>query len=540
MGTWKTLGVVAPVDVLLLLTDGTVMAWQTASSHYRLIRPDKHGDYAAGHTTTVSDLPDSGTERTGAVLADGTVFKPGVNSHLYDPVSRIWWSVPDPVSGNKLNLTVLADGRVLVESEIPLPPPAKVSIFDPEGAWAIAPGLTLPPVGGPRVLLPDGRVFAVNHGHAYLFDPLTLAWHTTSDGPALPQASPAVLLPDGRVLLVATDSGQIHYFTPPASSASTGNWSAGPKLPSKDSRGWSIYGATGALCLLPSGKVLCGAEYSGDGPIGHQALVLYEFDPTTHKFVTEENPDFVRHADKGYFEKPRAVTFLLLPTGQVYTSLVVDPSLQHIVAKDFLYEPADSPNLAWAPQVSSPPTTIRAGGVVELKGYGFNGRSQAVSRMPPGGEQGLDTQILTSFCTQGATNYPLLEFAHSERRSYFRTSQFSSMGVATGAAKQHLLFDVPEDVPTGAARLRVVTNGIPSSWFAVDVQAPLKKTSHPAFTELVLAVLGGGEGGLIVLTPHGLKRVPPGDPLFPEVSRLTSRIDADVQRLGTLGGYQAR
>ena len=72
------------------------------------------------------------------------------------------------------------------------------------------------------------------------------------------------------------------------------------------------------------------------------------------------------------------------------------------------------------------------------------------------------------------------------------------------------------------------------------MQAPLKKTSHPAFTELVLAVLGGGEGGLIVLTPHGLKRVPPGDPLFPEVSRLTSRIDADVQRLGTLGGYQAR
>ena len=472
MGTWHTLGAHGRVDVALLLTDGAIMAFATKQNRYRLIRPGKGGDYVAAKTTTKNDLPAPVDGRSAAVMTDGRVFElGGEETHVYDPVEAKWTAVSGAASGWKTGLTVLADGCVMLENELP---PCTVSLRKPDGVWERSPGLPDYPNGGPRVLLRDGRLFALTKSHVHLFVPDEGKWKKLGDGPKLPSAAPALLLPDERVLLVDTKTPRVHYFTPPKDGASSGSWSAGPKFPPKDARGWALKAATGALCLLPSGKVLCGAEYWGTGGIGNQALVMYEFDPETESFVAQPNDEFVRKAQTGYFEMPRAVTLLLLPTGQVFVNLVVDPTLSKTIAKDFLYTPSDAPNLGWAPKFECP-AKIRAGRSFALEGRRLNGYSQGVSRMAPGGEDALLTGKPTTFATQGATNYPLVELARGGTVRYLRTSDFSSMGVATGRTTVSARCHVPADAPLGAAKLRVVTNGIPSAWRDVVVLAALKK-----------------------------------------------------------------
>src|SRR5690349_15673833 len=172
MGTWKALGKHAQCDVLLLLTDGTVLALATRRSKYRLIRPGKDGGYLEAKAVYREDLPGADFEHPCAVLADGRVFKLGSSTpHLYDPVEATWTPLANPVSGSKSGLLVLADGRVMLEDEMSQ---CTVSLYDPDtGSWVSASGLTDRPNGGPRVLLPDGRVFALTSSHVHLFEPVS-------------------------------------------------------------------------------------------------------------------------------------------------------------------------------------------------------------------------------------------------------------------------------------------------------------------------------------------------------------------------------
>jgi len=59
VGTWTTVGLAAPgnVELILLLSDGTVMAQQqgTSSGWYRLT-PDNRGSYAKGTWSTLASM----------------------------------------------------------------------------------------------------------------------------------------------------------------------------------------------------------------------------------------------------------------------------------------------------------------------------------------------------------------------------------------------------------------------------------------------------------------------------------------------------
>ena len=52
---------------------------------------------------------------------------------------------------------------------------------------------------------------------------------------------------------------------------------------------------------------------------------------------------------------------------------------------------------------------------------------------------------------------------------YARTHDHSTMGVATGTAPVSTNFDVPAGMETGASKLEVVANGIPSKAVSVTV-----------------------------------------------------------------------
>ena len=71
-----------------------------------------------------------------------------------------------------------------------------------------------------------------------------------------------------------------------------------------------------------------------------------------------------------------------------------------------------------------------------------------------------------------ATNYPLVRITNDSTHHVFyaRTHGHSTMGVATGTATVSTNFDVPATMETGASKLEVVANGIPSVAVGVTVQ----------------------------------------------------------------------
>ena len=77
-GTWLALTNPAPggVNLMLLLSDGTVMTAGSGTSWYRLT-PDVHGSYVNGTWTTLAPMNDSRRYFSSQVLPDGRVFVAG-------------------------------------------------------------------------------------------------------------------------------------------------------------------------------------------------------------------------------------------------------------------------------------------------------------------------------------------------------------------------------------------------------------------------------------------------------------------------------
>jgi hypothetical protein len=141
-------------------------------------------------------------------------------------------------------------------------------------------------------------------------------------------------------------------------------------------------------------------------------------------------------------------SLLPLPTGHV---LALGYNAQ-------LFAPADSSfNPAWAPTITSAPSTVSAGNTYKISGTQFNGLSQACAF----GDE-----------FQCATNYPLVRITNKATSdvTYARTHGHSTMGVATGSRPVSTHFDVPTGIETGASTLEVVANGIPSASISITVR----------------------------------------------------------------------
>jgi hypothetical protein len=139
---------------------------------------------------------------------------------------------------------------------------------------------------------------------------------------------------------------------------------------------------------------------------------------------------------------------LLLPTGQL---------LQTEMSNDIrLYTPAGTYDPAWAPAITSAPSTVRAASSYVISGSQFNGLSQ-------GATYGDDWQ--------SATNYPLVRITNTQSGHVFytKTHDHSSMGVATGGLIVSTTFDLPTSIEIGPGTIEVVANGIPSPPMPVTV-----------------------------------------------------------------------
>lgn len=477
MGTWKSLthqpGFHA--STMLLLTDGTVMCHDEGpalggSRHWHKLTPDDHGSYVHGRWSALALAPNAPLYYASAVLRDGRVFVAGgeyddglnwdlLAAQLYNPVSNTWSVATVPAGWTHIGdapCCMLPDGRLLVGSI----ETNKTAIYDPDSnTWTPAADKKNPSSSEETwTLLPDESILScdcVGHPGAEKYVIAANEWVRIDPTPAdLVEASsieigPAILLPDGRLLAIGATGKTALYQMPPIASQ-PGSWASGPDFPPQGAH--PFIGAKDApACLLPNGKVLCVAG-PVDGISDHYLAPMYffEFDPATGSFALIADPPS-NTPDLPPFEG----RFLPLPSGEVlFANGTVNISL---------YEPGGSPDPVWRPTIveiqdlaGNPVSGLAANVTYRLLGRQLNGLSQAAS-------YGDDAQM--------ATNYPLVRVHRnaSTHVHYCRTQNHSNMGVATGSVVHSTEFQVPSGISPGAAKLRVVANGIASEPVAVTI-----------------------------------------------------------------------
>ena len=475
MGTWSKLKNQPSfnADTMLLLTDGTVMCHEYESKNWHKLTPDSSGSYVNGSWSSLASLPDDSRIPAAvggptnaplyfasAVLGDGTVFVAGgeynsgnanadtLATQIYDPVSDSWTTIDAPSGWTGIGdgvSCVLADGRLLLGNFSS----STNALFDPATRiWQ---------AGGAKgdscseetfTLLPSGNVLTVqcsNSPNAEQYIPGSNKWvGAGSTGVTLPQAcpgfvaeiGPALLLPDGRVLAVGA-TGNTALYTPDPDPTKAGTWANGPTL--QDSGGKTQFPMDAAGVLLPNGKVLLVG--SPGPPCNYPSpTTFFEYDPSANTASVITGPG--NNGNPAYQGR-----MLLLPTGQVLFS--------NNTSDVEVYSPDPGPDASWKPAITNCPSTLVTGHVYKISGTQFNGLSQGCS-------YGDDAQM--------ATNYPIVRLSNSSGKVvYLRTSNHSTMGVATGSAVVSTNVYVPTSVPTGPWDLVVVANGIASDPVSVTV-----------------------------------------------------------------------
>jgi hypothetical protein len=440
----------------LLLTDGRVIVQDTNASDWWTLTPDDTGSYVNGTWKKVASLQSgySPLYHSAAILPDGRLVIQGGEYNgsntavwtnqgaIYDPVKNKWTPLTPPAGWSQIGdaqSVILSNGTFMMGDP-----------FDTEDAQLNAKTLKYTVLVGKGkadrndeegwALLANGEVLtvdALDAPNSELFNPKTQTWSSAGstivrlEDPSSEEIGPMVLQPNGIVF--ATGAGVSVGHTSNYNTA-TGKWTAGPNIPN----GLDI--SDGPASLLLNGHVLIMAA---PGIFGN-GVQFFEWTGT--KFIKAPNIT-------GAADIPSYVgDMLVLPTGQILLTTQGSVTPQVLV-----YTAKGTYQSAWAPTITSVPTSLTRGTSYVVKGTQFNGLSQ-------GAAYGDDTQ--------SATNYALVRITNNATKHVFyaRTVNPSTMAVATGSLPVSTNFTVSAGTETGASSLVVVTNGIPSKPVAVTVK----------------------------------------------------------------------
>jgi hypothetical protein len=451
-GTWQRINNRPPQGIALsmLLTDGTVMCHNPLTSEWYKLTPDAFGSYVNGKWTKLANMPNgygplyyaSGVLKDGRVVVIGGEYNlngGGVWTNLgavYDPVANTWTPLQAPngwANVGDAQCVVLPDGRFLLAMPFDqrmavlnpntmtwsaVTPTGKTDRFDEEG-W---------------ILLPDNSVLtvdAINAPAAERLLPDLSKWIPAGatpqslEDPGSQELGPMVLRPDGTVFACGA-TGHNAVYTPGTSLLDPGAWTAAPDFPVS---GGQLDIADGPACLLTNGHVLADASPG----VFNTPCAFFEFDGTS---LLNVPPVPNAGGDSSYVGN-----MLMLPTGQVmFTDFSDDVEI---------YNSTGAPLDAWRPKITTFSGTMSVGATYTIKGQQFNGLSQSSC-------YGDDSS--------NATNYPLVRLTNksSGHVFYARTSNHSTMSVATGSATVSTNLKVPTNMEQGPATMQVVANGIAS------------------------------------------------------------------------------
>ena len=442
-------------QLTFLLTDGTILAQGFNDSDWWKLTPDINGSYVNGTWTQVASLPTGYSPEAFAsqVLADGRLLIEGGEYNfgqftltalgaIYDPAANTWTPLTPPAGWDYIGdspSTMLPNGNFLIGRKLDmqmaeLNPHTMVwtamgssgkADFNAEEGWT---------------LMPDGTVLTadvLDNPNSERYLPSTQQWISDGSTVALLQGppeegclqygggqycppgeiGPSILRPDGTVFYTGAhhtgaSTGHTAVYHPGSSPTQPGTWTVGPDFPNHDDAGDNF------AVLLTDGHVLV------QGNSGR----LYEFDGTNLTQTLNGNDN----------------SLIVLPTGQV------------LLGGSAVYTASGSYLQIWSPTITICPTSVVRGQSYMIYGKQFNGLSQAAA---------FGDEYQTS------TNYPLVRITNNATGHVFyaKTHDHSTMSVATKVVPTFTHFDVPAGMETGASKLVVVANGIPSNAISIMV-----------------------------------------------------------------------
>jgi hypothetical protein len=436
-------------DTALLMTDGTVMVHDYCTSNWYSLAPDSTGSYVNGTWTKTAALPSNyGPLYFGsAVLADGKLIINGGEYNfcntaettlgaIYDPFHNTWTAVSPPSGWSTIgdsSSVVLSNGTYMLANCCN----SQEALLNESSMSWTSTGTGKHDANSEEgwTLLPNGDVLTADVFSApasELYNPTTGSWSLTGNVPGnftlSDEMGPQTLRPNNTVFLVGGNGLTASY------SLKTGTWTQGPTLPKMGSQ--QINDTDGPATLLRDGSVLFVGSPGVYSPPS-QFLIL----KGTSTLVSIANPPNAPNDPSFVFR------LLMLPNGQV---LECDDS------SDVQIYTAGSQHIhkGTTPKITSVPTTLSPGSTYTVQGTRFNGDSQDST-------YGDDAQA--------ATNYPLVRITASNGQVYYaRTHNHSFMGVRSSKTVS-TMFDVPSTIPSGAAMLVVVANGVSSAPVSVTI-----------------------------------------------------------------------
>jgi hypothetical protein len=377
---------------------------------------------------------------------------------IYDPVLDSWSSIHSPLNWTNVGdacCCVLPDGRFLLGHYAD----GACAIFDPTtGNWSAAGSKATASDEETWILLNDNTVLTVQCASPYQSEKYVIAtnsWHNEGSLPVtlvdtvMSEIGPAIFMYNGKAIYFGAANsggyGKTALYTLPGSPAGIGTWAAGPNIPQANNQTMVCNDCPASL--LPNGKVLFTAANFENNNWG-SPVVFFEYDPVSNSIAQAPSP--ANANVQLYYSR-----CMLLPTGEVLFS----PSSNNVQC----YIPDGAPQDAWRPTITGLQSHSILPWITQyfvLEGTQLNGLSQA--------------NIYGDDC-YSATNYPLvrLEQVGGSNVYYARTSAFSTLGVATGAAIQSCQFTL-NGVPDGNYNLFVVANGISSYAYSFSYRRPLK------------------------------------------------------------------
>ena len=480
--------------VMMLMTDGRILAEDGGSGKWWALTPDTYGDYIKGTWTQIATMPakHKPTYYASAVLPDGRVIiaggeynatckNGGLNCDnlvsIYDPVEDSWTVVAPPNGGagewghiGDAPSVVLANGIFMLGNQDHFTKPSVQALLNPLTlTWTITgsgfqgvneeSGFTLLP--NDKVLYVDTRVPST--GSTEIYNPVTGSWTsagstpsmlTTSvpitrafNGQGISEMGPAIVMPNGLLLAVGASQNTAMY------DSSSGKWSDGPKFP--DVNGVKYSGADNNAVVLPNGNVLMTGTIPPENT-GPSHFFIYD-----GKTITQTSEPEGKNRS---IYSPYGGEMLGLPTGQVLWNTQADNRI-------FIYTPPKStPNSSWVPIITSVPTSLSTNEVYSLSGKQLNG---------------LTTGSFEGDERQNPTNYPLVQIKNDAtgKVSYARTFGMSSFSIAPNS-RSTIKFQISNDIIIGASSLRVIASGFASAPIAVRIELPLTaeeiKAKHEA------------------------------------------------------------
>jgi hypothetical protein len=154
--TWTPLANQAPDDInlMLLLSDGTVMAQGAEETNWYHLTPDIYGSYVNGTWTGLAGMHYTRLYYASDVLTNGMVFvaggeygSGGGKAEIYDPMSNLWTVVPVPsgvlASGGFSDSVskILPDGNVLIAPDHPATNGNTAIYITVSNIWSVGPKL---------------------------------------------------------------------------------------------------------------------------------------------------------------------------------------------------------------------------------------------------------------------------------------------------------------------------------------------------------------------------------------------------------------